>query len=44
MVKARIANLGDSVLTLSPAEFGQLAVADTENWAKVIKLANIKPE
>jgi tripartite-type tricarboxylate transporter receptor subunit TctC len=42
-IKARIANLGDTVLILSPAEFGKLIVEDTEKWAKVIKFAGIKP-
>jgi tripartite-type tricarboxylate transporter receptor subunit TctC len=42
-IKARIANLGDTVLTLSPAEFGKLIVEDTEKWAQVIKFAGIKP-
>ena len=43
-IKARITDLGDTVLTLSPADFGKLIAEDTEKWAKVIKFANIKPE
>jgi len=43
-MKARIADLGGTVLTVSPAEFGKLIAADTEKWGKVIRAANIKPE
>ena len=43
-MKARLADLGCTPLTLSPANFGKLIVADTEKWAKVIRAANIKPE
>jgi tripartite-type tricarboxylate transporter receptor subunit TctC len=35
---------GSSVFSGSPSEFGKLIAAETEKWAKVIKLANIKPE
>jgi tripartite-type tricarboxylate transporter receptor subunit TctC len=41
-MKARLADLGGTVLAGSPADFGKLIVADTEKWAKVIKLAGIK--
>jgi tripartite-type tricarboxylate transporter receptor subunit TctC len=43
-MKARLADLGCTPLTLSPADFGKLVVADTEKWAKVIRAANIKAE
>ncbi len=43
-VKARLTDLGDTVLALSPAEFGKLIAEDMEKWAKVIKFANIKAE
>ena len=43
-LKARIADLGATVLPLSPAEFGHLIADETEKWAKVVKFANIKPE
>ena len=43
-LKARIADLGSTVLPGSPAEFGKLIAVETEKWAKVIKFANIKPE
>jgi tripartite-type tricarboxylate transporter receptor subunit TctC len=43
-MKARIADLGGTVLALSPAEFGQLIADETEKWGKVIRTANIKVE
>ena len=43
-IKARIADLGGTVLAGSPADFGKLIAEETEKWAKVIKFANIKPE
>lgn len=43
-MKARLADLGGTVLPGSPADFGKLTVAETEKWAKVIKFAGIKPE
>jgi tripartite-type tricarboxylate transporter receptor subunit TctC len=42
--KARLADLGGSVLPGSPAEFGKLVADETEKWAKVVKFAGIKPE
>jgi hypothetical protein len=42
--KTRIADLGGTPLTGSPADFGKLIVDETEKWAKVIKLAGIKAE
>ena len=43
-IKTRIADLGGTVLAVSPAEFGKLISDETEKWAKVVKFANIKPE
>jgi hypothetical protein len=40
---ARIADLGNTPLALSPAEYGKLLVEETEKWGKVVKFANIKP-
>ena len=34
--KARFADLGGTVLALSPADFGKLIAEETEKWAKVI--------
>jgi hypothetical protein len=42
--KARLADLGATVLPGSPADFAKLIADDTEKWAKVIRAANIKPE
>jgi len=43
-IKARIADLGGTVLAGSPAEFSKLIAGETEKWSKVIRTANIKPE
>ena len=43
-IKARIAELGGTVLAGSPADFGKLIAEDTEKWGKVIRTANIKAE
>jgi tripartite-type tricarboxylate transporter receptor subunit TctC len=41
---ARFAEIGGTPLPMSAKEFGKLLVAETEKWAKVVKLAGIKPE
>jgi tripartite-type tricarboxylate transporter receptor subunit TctC len=43
-MKARLAELGATVLPGSPADFGKLLADETEKWAKVVKFAGIKPE
>jgi tripartite-type tricarboxylate transporter receptor subunit TctC len=43
-IKARLAELGGTILAGSPADFARLIAADTEKWAKVIRAANIKGE
>jgi tripartite-type tricarboxylate transporter receptor subunit TctC len=43
-IKAQLVSLGGAALSLSPAEFRKLIVAETEKWAKVIRTANIKAE
>jgi tripartite-type tricarboxylate transporter receptor subunit TctC len=43
-MKARLADLGGTVLPGLPADFGKLIADETEKWAKVIKSAGIKPE
>ena len=41
-IKARLADLGGTVLPGSPADFGKLIADETEKWGKVIRAANIK--
>jgi tripartite-type tricarboxylate transporter receptor subunit TctC len=41
-IKARLANLGSVPMPMSPADFENLVVAETEKWAKVIREADIK--
>jgi tripartite-type tricarboxylate transporter receptor subunit TctC len=43
-MKAWLADLGDTALAGSPAEFSKLIADDTEKWAKVIKFAGIKAD
>ena len=43
-MKARLADLGGTVLPGTPADFGKLIADDTEKWGKVITFAGIKPE
>jgi tripartite-type tricarboxylate transporter receptor subunit TctC len=43
-MKARLADLGATVLAGSPADFGKLIADETEKWRKVVRAANIKPE
>ncbi len=42
--KSRLADLGGTVLSGSPADFGKLITDEIEKWAKVVKFAGIKPE
>jgi tripartite-type tricarboxylate transporter receptor subunit TctC len=43
-IKARIEELGGTVVGGTPAEFGKIIAEATEKWAKVIKFAGIKAE
>jgi len=43
-LKARFADLGNTPLPGSPADFGKFIADETDKWAKVIKFANIKAE
>jgi tripartite-type tricarboxylate transporter receptor subunit TctC len=43
-MKARLADLGGTVLSGSPAEFGKLIAEETEKWGKVVKLAGVKAD
>jgi len=41
-LKAKITDLGGSVLTGTPGEFGKLIAAETQKWGEVVKMASIK--
>jgi tripartite-type tricarboxylate transporter receptor subunit TctC len=43
-MKARLAELGGTVLPGPPADFGKLIADETERWAKVIKFSGARPE
>jgi len=43
-MKARLADLGGTVLAGSPADFGKLIADETEKWGKVVKFAGIKAD
>jgi len=40
----RIADLGDTPLPLSPAQFARLVAAESDKWAKVIRTAGVRAE
>jgi tripartite-type tricarboxylate transporter receptor subunit TctC len=42
-IKARLADLGNDPVAMSPAAFGKVLADETEKWGKVIRTANIKP-
>jgi tripartite-type tricarboxylate transporter receptor subunit TctC len=43
-MKARLADVGGTALSGSPADFGKLIADEIEKWAKVIRALNIKAE
>ena len=43
-IRARLADLGATVLSGSPSDFGKLVAGDTEKWGKIIRADNIKAE
>ena len=42
-MKAKFADLGGAPMPMTPAELAKLIADDTEKWAKVIRMANLKP-
>jgi tripartite-type tricarboxylate transporter receptor subunit TctC len=42
--KARLTDLGASLLAGSPADFGKLVADETEKWGKVVKFSGAKPD
>jgi len=43
-IKAQLADLGVTVLALSPTDFGRFIADETEKWGKVVKFAGLKPD
>jgi len=43
-LKARLAELGATVIPGSPADFGKLIAEETERWGKVVKFSGAKPD
>jgi len=43
-ITARITELGASVLTGSPADFGKMIAVETEKWGKVVKASGARAE
>jgi tripartite-type tricarboxylate transporter receptor subunit TctC len=43
-VKARLADLGATVLVGTPADFGRMLADETEKWGRVVKASGAKPE
>ena len=43
-MKARLADVGGTALSGSPADFSKLIADETEKWGKVIRAAGIKAE
>jgi len=43
-MKARLADLGGTILPGSPADFGKLIAEETEKWGKVVRFSGAKPD
>jgi tripartite-type tricarboxylate transporter receptor subunit TctC len=41
--KTRLADVGVTMLTMTPAEFGKFITDETDKWGKVVKFAGLKP-
>jgi tripartite-type tricarboxylate transporter receptor subunit TctC len=44
VIKTRLADMGGTPLSGSPADYGKLIADETEKWGKVIRAAGIKAE
>ena len=42
--KARLDELGNVPMPMTPSEFGKFVAEETEKWAKIVKLAGLKPD
>jgi tripartite-type tricarboxylate transporter receptor subunit TctC len=42
--KARLDELGNAPMPMTPGEFGKFVAEETEKWAKIVKLAGLKPD
>jgi hypothetical protein len=43
-MKARLADLGGTVLPGSPADFGKLLIEEVDKWSRVVRAYGTKPE
>jgi tripartite-type tricarboxylate transporter receptor subunit TctC len=43
-LRARLMDMGATILAGSPSDFAKLIAQETEKWGKVIRAANIKPD
>jgi tripartite-type tricarboxylate transporter receptor subunit TctC len=43
-LKARLAELGGVPMPMTPADFGEFIVRETEKWGKVVKFSGAKPD
>jgi tripartite-type tricarboxylate transporter receptor subunit TctC len=43
-LKAQFVAIGSTTTPLTPAQYGQAIIGETEKWAKVIRAANIQPQ
>jgi len=43
-IRARLADLGGTVIAGPPADFGKLIADETEKWARVVKFSGAKPD